>query len=118
MSCDPTPFSWVRTRNPPRPRITGRLAAGENDVWEMPGRVPSVSPSDAAPWLSVSFWSVTETDVKPGSPEATGLADWTTISGNSVCASTDKVELVRSATETALHFVFLNTTAPHTSNCE
>ena len=41
----PRPFSWMRTRKPLRPRITGRLAPGANVVAAIPGRAASASPS-------------------------------------------------------------------------
>ena len=64
-----SPFSWMRTRNPLRPRMTGRLAPGANVVVAMPGCVASASPSAAPGRLSNCPGVITVTAAKPWSGE-------------------------------------------------
>jgi len=81
MSAEPIPSSWVRTRKPPSPRITGRLATGENEVAETPGVVPRVSPSEAAARPSTCRAVSSVCEEKPGAAAISDGASTGTGSG-------------------------------------
>ena len=61
-----SPFSWMLTRKPLKPRMTGRLAPGAKVVAAMPGLVANASPRVAEGWLS--SW--------PGVAKVTGAKVW------------------------------------------
>ena len=76
-----SPFSWMRTRKPLKPRMTGRLEPGANVVAAMPGLAASASPSVAEGWLSswpgvitVTATKVWSGEIGKGAPARSGAA--------------------------------------------